>query len=40
MNEYLYEITCDLEDVDYNEIIKKHKRVSSEGEEDYEVICM
>lgn len=40
MNEYLYEITCELEEDYYTEFLKKHKRVSSEGEEDYEIICM
>lgn len=41
MNEYVYEITKDLDEDYYMDFLKSHKkRVSSEGEEDYEIICM
>lgn len=40
MNEYLYEITMELEDDYYTEFLRKHRKTISEGEEEYEVICM
>lgn len=42
MNEYLYEITKDIEEEYYTEFLKKHRNTNntSEGDEDYEVICM